>query len=77
MNSPLAVTVSADPARELPRDPAERLDRIAAALASLRDEQRRCERLGLETPLARCVEQRRYWEFLGALFALEPCKETR
>lgn len=77
MNPSAPVTASADPARELPGDPAERLDRIAAALASLHAEQRRCERLGLETPLARCVEQRRYWEFLRALFVLEPARESR
>ena len=44
-------------------------DRIHAALASLRHEERRLERLGLETPLARCRAQRRYWEFLPALFS--------
>ena len=77
MNPAAPVTVTADLARDLPSDPAGRLDRIAAALAGLRDEQRRCERLGLETPLARCAEQRRYWEFLGALFSLEPSRQAR
>ena len=49
-----------------------RIDRIEAAIASLRDEERRFERLGFEIPLGRCREQRRYWEFLRTLFSLEP-----
>ena len=70
-------TASADLARELPADPAERLDRISAAIASLREERRRCERLGLETPIARCEAQLRYWEFLGGLFTLEAPRSPR
>ena len=66
---PRAVTPSADPALEIPAGSGARIDRIDAALASLRHEERRLERLGLETPLVRCRAQRRYWEFLSALFS--------
>ena len=59
------IVPSADPALEIPAGSGARFDRIHAALASLRHEERRLERLGLETPLA----QRRYWEFLSALFS--------
>ena len=71
------ITEVADVSRDLPATSAERIDRVAAALASLRDEQRRCERLGFEIPLARCQAQRRYWEFLGGLFALEPARRLK
>ena len=71
------VTPSADPSRDLPAHAGERLDRIEIALASLREERRRCERLGLEVPLARCVAQLRYWEFLAGLFALERSGSAR
>lgn len=67
-----AVTPSSDIGREMPKSAAERHDRIDAALASLRAEHRRCLRLGLEIPIARCEAQLRYWEFLGGLFALAP-----
>jgi len=63
------IVPSADPALEIPAGSGARFDRIHAALASLRHEERRLERLGLETPLARCRAQRRYWEFLSALFS--------
>ena len=66
------VTASSDLGREIPVSPAERNDRIDAALASLRAEHHRCLRLGLEIPIARCEAQLRYWEFLGGLFALAP-----
>ncbi len=62
---------SSDLAREMPAAAEARLDRVTSALASLRAEQRRLERLGFELPMARCREQIRYWEFLGALFAIE------
>jgi hypothetical protein len=55
----------------MPDGSGARLDRVDAALASLRDEQRRLERIGFEGPLVTCHEQRRYWEFLGALFSIE------
>ena len=64
-----AITPSADLALEIPTGSGARLDRIQAALASLFHEERRLERLGLETPLVRCRAQRRYWEFLSALFS--------
>lgn len=62
------LTATADPSREMPADGAERLDRIRAALVSLDAEERRLQRLGLEIPLGRCREQRRYWTFLRGLF---------
>jgi hypothetical protein len=43
---------------------------IDAAIASLDGEERRLERLGFEWPLARCREQRRYWQFLAALHSI-------
>lgn len=66
-----SVTHSADPLRDMPEERGEQLDRVASAVASLRDEQRRLERLGFETPLHRCHHQRRYWEFVGALLSLD------
>ena len=62
------VTASADLRREIPASRSGRIDRVRAALSSLREEERRLTRLGLEAPLRRCREQRRYWEFLAALF---------
>ena len=61
---------SADPRREIPAGAGSRADRIEAALATLADEERRLERLGLEPALRRCRLQRRYWTFLRAVFAL-------
>ena len=66
------ITPSSDLGREIPVSPAERHDRIDAALASLRAEHRRCLRLGLETPIVCGEAHLRYWEFLGGLFALAP-----
>jgi hypothetical protein len=54
----------------MPAGTGGRLDQARAALASLDHERRRLERLGLETPLARCHEQIRYWRFVAALVAL-------
>jgi hypothetical protein len=71
------ITPSSDLAREVPTDPCARLDSIAAAVATLRAERRRCLRLGLELPIARCESQLRYWEFLGGLFAIEPVRSPR
>lgn len=70
-------TASADTRREIPGTDAARLDRIAAAIASLREEERRLARLGLDAAARRCREQRRYWEFLGAVFSLEPFESER
>ena len=53
----------------MPESPAARRDAIAAAVRSLGEECRRLERLGLESPLARCHHETRYWKFLDALFA--------
>jgi len=71
------LTASADLTRELPADPGARADRIAAAIASLVGERRRCERLGLELPLARVDAQLRYWRFLDGLFALDRARGPR
>jgi hypothetical protein len=65
-----AITPPADLYRVVPTTAAQRVDQTHAALASLREEERRLERLGLEEPLRRCRGQLRYWEFLAALFAL-------
>jgi hypothetical protein len=51
----------------MPESAAARQDDIDAALRSLREEQRRLERLGLELPLVRCHHETRYWNFLAAL----------
>ena len=72
-----SVTPSSDLGREIPVSPAERHDRIDAALSSLRAEHRRVLRLGLETPIARCEAQLRYWEFLGSLFAVAGERSAR
>jgi hypothetical protein len=66
------MTPAADVLRALPATPGARLDDAHAALASLRAEERRLERLGLEDALRSCREQKRYWEFLAALFSLTP-----
>jgi hypothetical protein len=68
--SPL--TPSADPRRPMPASAVARLDQADVAVASLRAEQRRLERLGFELPLARCHQQLRYWSFVRALCALAP-----
>jgi hypothetical protein len=70
MNRHAALTPRSDLRRAIPPSTALRIDQAYAALASLREEQRRLERLGLDEPLRRCREQLRYWEFLSALFAL-------
>jgi len=56
----------------MPASRGARQDEVRAALASLRDEERRLERLGLVGALRGCREQLRYWEFLAALFTPEP-----
>jgi hypothetical protein len=65
-----SLTASADPAREVPAGSADRADRIECALQSLDHEERRLLQLGLELPLLRCREQRRYWQFLQGVFAV-------
>ncbi len=64
------LTPSADTARRMPASEAARLDAANAAVSSLRDEQRRLERLGFELPLARCHQQLRYWSFVRAMISL-------
>ena len=66
------LTASSDLRAPMPDGPGARLDRIHAAVASLAAEERRRVRLGLTDAARRCREQRRYWEFLAAVFALEP-----
>ena len=68
--SPL--TASSDTRAPMPGDAGARLDRIQAAVDSLAAEERRLGRLELIDAARRCREQRRYWEFLAAVFALEP-----
>ena len=70
MNRQTVFTPRADLRRAIPSTSALRIDQAYAALASLREEERRLERLGLDQALRRCREQLRYWEFLSALFAL-------
>ena len=73
----MPVTPSADPAREIPVHTGRRCDAIDAALATLSGEEARLRRLGLELPIARCHEQRRYWSFLRALFTLPDAASAR
>jgi hypothetical protein len=49
-----------------------RIDEIDATVRRLRHELGRLERLGLETPIARCHQQLRFWEFLAGIHALSP-----
>jgi len=65
-----ALTPAADPRRAMPESSDERSWAIEAALASLRDEERRFALLGFEAPLACCHQQRRFWEFVQAVHAL-------
>jgi hypothetical protein len=69
---PRLFSVSADLSAAIPDREASRLDRIAAAMASLSAEARRLERLGLSEPLAECRRQLRYWNFLYAIFSIAP-----
>lgn len=71
MNLAAPLTPLADLARPMPASAVARLDASATAVTSLRQEQRRLERLGLELPLARCHHQLRYWSFVNALCSLE------
>jgi hypothetical protein len=63
---------SADRSRPLPASAGDRLDQARAAVSALEHERRRLERIGFETPLARCHEQLRYWRFVSGLLALPP-----
>ena len=62
-----ALTASSDPSRVMPASNGARIDAAARAIASLREEQRRLERLGFELPLARCHQQLRYWKFVHSV----------
>ena len=77
MNRQVALTSRSDLRRAMPPTAALRLDQAHAALASLREEERRLERLGLGEALRGCREQLRYWEFLSALFSLPAVPRTR
>jgi hypothetical protein len=77
MNRHAALTPRSDLRRAMPPTNALRADQAHAALASLREEERRLERLGLEQALRHCREQLRYWEFLSALFVLPPAPRSR
>jgi len=76
MSRHAAFTPTSDLHRAMPETAHARLDRTHAALASLREEERRLERLGFGEALRRCREQLRYWEFLAALFSL-PASTSR
>ena len=69
-----SLTPAADTARAMPTGAGARLDAANSAMASLREEQRRLERLGFETPLARCHQQLRFWSFVSAVCSLESGK---
>ena len=66
------LTHSADATRVMPASATARLDAASAAVASLRHEQRRLERVGFELPIARCHEQLRFWNFVHAVCSLSP-----
>ena len=70
MRSP--ITPSSDTSARMPDGAGARVDRIEAAVASLVAEERRLARLGLVEAERRCRQHRRYWEFLAAVFTLEP-----
>jgi hypothetical protein len=76
MNRHVALTSRSGLHRAMPPTAALRLDQAHAVLASLREEERRLERLGLEEALRGCREQLRYWEFLSALFSLPAAPRT-
>jgi hypothetical protein len=71
------MTPRSDAARRMPDSAAGRFDDAQAALASLREEERRLRRLGFREALSRCREQLRYWEFLAALFSLPALPDGR
>jgi len=66
------LTRAADPSAPMPEGRGARRDAARAAVGSLREEQRRLERLGFELPLARCDRQLRFWRFVSVLCELEP-----
>ncbi len=76
MSERTPMTASADVERPMPVSLAACRDAAGAALASLREERRRVERLGFELPLARCHEQLRYWSFVSGLLGLPQRPES-
>ncbi len=70
MNLAAPLTAASDTSRRMPVSLAARLDAADAAVQSLREEQRRLQRLGFELPQARCHQQLRYWSFVRALHTL-------
>jgi hypothetical protein len=69
---------SAETSAAIPNHAGARIDRLEAAIRSLKQEARRLERLGLEHALLECRTQLRYWQFLKALFTLEaPVRSSR
>jgi len=69
---------SADRSRPMPSHPGARLDGVRAAIETLSREERRLERLGLDQALQQVRRERRYWQFLEALFSLPaPCPRLR
>ena len=77
MSSSHPYTASSNSRRSIPEHPGARLDRAEAAVASLRAELSRLERLGLEPASRECRRQLRYWEFVRALFTLQPSPAGR
>lgn len=71
MSPSAPLTRAADPANDMPAGTGARLDAARAAVASLREEQRRLQRLGFELPLARCDRQLRFWSFVSAVCSIE------
>jgi hypothetical protein len=61
----------------MPESTAAKRDAIEVALASLAREERRLRQLGLQSPLARCRQQKRYWEFLRAVLAVSDDAQSR
>ena len=66
------LTSGADASRVMPVSAHARVDAARVAVATLREEQRRLERIGFELPLARCHEQLRFWNFVHSVCSLAP-----
>ena len=77
MKPRMPITAISDRRAALPADPAERRDAIDRARASLAAEERRLVRLALEPALTRCREERRYWEFVNAMFVIAEAEAGR
>jgi len=56
--------------RPMPEHVGARLDQACATVDALSAERSRLQRLGLETPLAHCDQQLRYWRFVAGLLSL-------